>query len=70
MIIEDADRDLEALEIVFRVNGAEVEGLADRNEHIPKQVGEEKSVSWGAARTKGEGRECELTKHVSSHSDF
>ena len=36
MIIEDADRDLEALEIVFRVNGAEVEGLADRNEHIPK----------------------------------
>ena len=30
-IIEDVDRALEALKIVFRANGAAVEGLADRN---------------------------------------
>ena len=30
-IIEDVDRALEALEIVFHVNGDAVEGLADRN---------------------------------------
>ena len=43
-------------------NGATVEGLADRNGHRRKVVGEGKSVSWGGARTKGKGCECELTK--------
>ena len=44
-IIEDVDMDLKALEIVYRTNGAAVEGLADRNGHICKEVGERKSVS-------------------------
>ena len=35
-IIEDVDRSLEALEIVFYDNGAEIEGLADINGHILK----------------------------------
>ena len=61
-IIEDVDRALEALEIVFRANSAAVEGLADRNGHRLKEVGEGESVSWGGERTKGEGCECKLTK--------
>ena len=56
-IIEDVDMALKALEIVYRANGAAVEGLADRNGHRRKEVGEGKSVSWGGTRTKGEGRE-------------
>ena len=60
-IIEDVDLALKALEIVYLVNGAAVEGLADRNGHRRKVVYEGKSVSWGGARTKGKGRECELT---------
>ena len=32
-IIEDIDLALKALEIVYRENGAAVEGLADRNGH-------------------------------------
>ena len=35
-----------------------------------KKVGEGKIVSWGGARTKGKGRECELTKNMFLHSDF
>ena len=31
---------------------------------------EGKSVSWGGARTKGEGRKCELTKDMFLHSDL
>ena len=46
-IIEDVDLALKALEIVYRANGAAVEGLADRNGHICKEVGEGKSGSWG-----------------------
>ena len=46
------------LEIVLRANGAVVEGITDRNGHLRKEVGEGGSVSWGGARTKGEGREC------------
>ena len=64
-IIEDADLALKALEIVYLANGATVEGLADRNGHRRKVVGEGKSVSWGGARTKGKGRECERTKRIS-----
>ena len=54
-IIEDVDLALKALEIVYLANGAAVEGLADRNGHRRKVVGEGKSVSWGGARTKGKG---------------
>ena len=52
-IIEDVDLVLKALEIVYLENGAVVEGLADKNIHRRKVVGEGKSVSWGGARTKG-----------------
>ena len=38
--------------------GAAYEGLADRNGHRRKVVGEGKIVSWGGARTNGKGREC------------
>ena len=70
IIIQDVDLELKALEIVHRTNWAAVEGLADKNGHIWKVVGEGKSVSWGGARTKGEGRECELTKNMFIHNDF
>ena len=56
-IIQDVDLTLKALEIIYRKNGAAVEGLADRNGHRRKVVVEGKSVSWGGARTKGKGRE-------------
>ena len=69
-IIEDVDLALKALEIVYRANGAAVEELADRNGHIKKGVGKGKSFSWGGARTKGEGREYELTKKMFFHSDL
>ena len=61
---------VKALEIVYLENGALVEGLADRNGHRQKVVGEGKSVSWGGARTKGKGRECELTKNMFLYSDL
>ena len=69
-IIEDVDLVLKALEIVYLENGAAVEGLADRNRHRRKLVGEGKSVSWGGARTKGKGRKRELTKNMFLHSDL
>ena len=69
-IIQDVDLALKGLEIVYRENGAAVEGLADRNGHRRKVVGEGKSVSWGDAQTKGKGRECELTKKMFLHSDL
>ena len=69
-IIQDVDLALKALEIVYRANGAAVEGLADRNGHRLKVVGEGESVSLGDARTKGEGRECKLTKNMFLHSDL
>ena len=56
--IQDVDMALKALEIVYHVNGAAVEGLADRNEHRRKKVGEGKCVSGVGASTKGKGREC------------
>ena len=46
-IIEDVDLELKALEIVYRANGAAVEGLSDRNGHRSKKLGGEKTVSWG-----------------------
>ena len=69
-IIEDVDLASEPLEIVYHANGAAVEGLAERNEHICKEVSERKTVSWGGARIKGGGRECELTKNMFFHSDL
>ena len=63
-IIQDVNLALKALEIVYHANVAAVEGLDDRNGHRQKVVGEGKSVSWGGARTKGEGRECKLTKNM------
>ena len=69
-IIQDVDLALKALENFYRVNGAAVEGLADRNGHRRKVVGEGESVSWGGARTKGKGRECELANKVFLHSDL
>ena len=69
-IIQDVDLALKSLEIVYRANGVAVEGLADRNVHIRKVVGEGKGVSWGGARTKGKGRECKITKNMFLHSDL
>ena len=69
-IIEDIDLALKALEIVYRGNGAEVLGLADRNGHRRKVVGKGESVRCGGARTKGEGRECEFTKNIFFHSEL
>ena len=69
-IVEDVDLALKALEIVYRANGDAVDGLVDRNGHRRKELGEWKSVSWGGARTKGEGCEYELTKTIFFHSDL
>ena len=69
-IIEDVDLTLKALDIFYCANGAEVEGIADRNEHRCKEVGKWKSISWGGARTKGEGHKCKLTKNMFFHSDW
>ena len=68
--IEDVDLALKSLEIIYRANGAAVEGLADRNEHRRKEVGEGKCVSWEGAQTKSECRECKLTKIMFFHSDL
>ena len=58
------------MQIFYLENGAAVEGLADRNGHRQKFVGEGKSISWGGAQTKGKGHECELTKKIFLHSDL
>ena len=63
-IIKDVDLALKASEIVYRKNGAAVEGLAGRNVHRRKVVGEGKRVIWGGAQTKGKGRKFELTKKM------
>ena len=70
IIIEDVDRALEALLIVFFANGAAVERITDKNGHRRNKVGEGKSVSWGGAQTKGEGRKCNTTKNMFFHSDL
>ena len=69
-ITQDVDLALKALEIVYRANWAAVEGLADRNGHRRKVVGEGKIFSWGGERTKGKGHECKLTKNMFLHSDM
>ena len=61
-IIQDVDLVLKALEIVYRENGAPVEGMADRFGHIRKVVGKGKIVSRGGARTKGNSpKRCSCT---------
>ena len=69
-IIQDVDLALKALEFFYHANGSAVEGLADRNGHRRKVVGEGEIVSWGGARTKDKGRECKITKNMFLHSDL
>ena len=69
-IIQDVDLALKVLEIVYRANGAVVEGLDDRNGNRRKVVGEENSVSWVGAKTKGKGNDCGFTKNMFLHSDL
>ena len=69
-ITQDVYLLLKALEMVYRANGAAVEGMDDRNGHRRKLVGKGESVSWGDARTKGKGRECQTTKNIFLHSDL
>ena len=69
-IVQDVDLALKVLEIFYRANGDSVEGLADRNGHRRKLVCEGESISWGGARNKGKGCECELTKKMFLHSDM
>ena len=69
-MIKDVNLALKVLEIVYRANGAAVERMADRNRHRQKVLGEGGSFSWGGVRTKGKGRECELTKNMFLHSDL
>ena len=69
-IIQDIDLALKALEIFYHENGSAVEGLADRNGHRRKVVGEGKSIIWGGAQNKGKRRECKLTKNIFLHSDM
>ena len=52
-IIQDVDLVLKALEIVYRKNGAAVEGLADKNLHKKKVVGKGKSVRWSDVEVHG-----------------
>ena len=52
-IIQDVDLALKALEIVYRENGAAVEGLADRNGHRRKVVGKGKIVRWSCVELHG-----------------
>ena len=69
-IIEDFDLALKALEIFYCASGTAVEEIAGINGHRRKEGGEGGSVSFGGARTKGEGRECELPKNMLFHSDL
>ena len=55
-IIQNVDMALKVLEIFYCANRAAVEGLADRNGHRWKLVGEGKRVIWGGAKTKDKGR--------------
>ena len=56
-MIQDVYLALKVLLIFYCINEDKVEGLADRNVHRQKVLGEKKSVCWGGARIKGKGRE-------------
>ena len=69
-IIQEFNLALKAFEIVYRANGAAVEGVADSNGHRQKVVGKGESVSWGGARTKVGERKYKLTKKMFLHVDI
>ena len=46
------------------------ESVDNTNVHRQKVVCEGQSFSWGGARTKGKGRECELTKKMLLYSGY
>ena len=69
-IIQYVDMVSKPLEIVYRANGAAVEGLANRNGNRWKLVGEGKDFSWGDAQNNGTGHKCKLTKNMFLHSDM
>ena len=64
-MIKYVDPALKALETVYFTNGTAVYGLA-----YIKEVGKGKSVSWGGVQTKGEGRDCKITKKMFFHNDL
>ena len=66
-IIKYVNLALKSLEIVYRENGASIEGLADINGHRRRVVGKGGIVRCGGAKTKGEVRECELAKKMLLH---
>ena len=45
-IVQYVNLALKTLEILYRENGAAVEGLTDRNGHRRKVIGKVKSVRW------------------------
>ena len=67
-IIQNVDLALKALEMAYNANSAAVEGLANRNGHKRKEVGQGKRVSWGCEQTKGKGRKYKLTKNMFFHN--
>ena len=69
-MIKNVDLALKEFEIFYRTNGAAVEGLANRNGHRKKEVGEGENFSWGGTKTKGEVRECEPTKKMFFNNDL
>ena len=66
MIIQYVYMALKSLENFYRANGAAVEGLAGRNGHRRKVVGERGGVSWGGAQTKVRGASANSPKYVLS----
>ena len=69
-IIKDVDLVLKSFKIFFCRNGSAVQVLDDRNGQLRNVVGKGKFVSWTGAQTKGEGRDCKLTKNMFLHSDL
>ena len=72
-IIQDVNLALKASEFVYHVNGTRSwEGLADRNRHEPKAVGEGGNFQLGSLhgpKGKGRGAIANSTKNMFSRSD-
>ena len=62
MIIQDVDLAFKALEIVYRTNGGELEGLADSNEHRRKVLGEGGVSVWEVHGPKVRGMSAKSPK--------
>ena len=60
--MQDVNMELKALEIFYRANGAAVEGIADRNGHRRRVLGDGKKFSWIVARKKCKRQNFDLTK--------